>query len=220
MTIKTIFYFLIITCYFSESSLASSVQTNFEVLKSLSRQKIEPCLQKNLTNHHLPVQILNIDSADSTGWFFEAVIFDILQNLQIESIQAGQQEHSDSLRSQQFSGYQISYQKIDLKLNYKTPEKWTFWFPKTFKREATVKLFIKIQEITAGKNQLLWSGILENNSIDEISTGELKKIEYSQLAFTRAEVPNISIYHHLIEPIIIIGSAGWIIYLFYSFRSR
>ncbi|MBN2090057.1 hypothetical protein JW964_10595 [candidate division KSB1 bacterium] len=186
----------------------------------MSRQKIEPCLKYNLTNQNLPVQIINRDSSDSTGWFFEAILFEILQSLQIDSIQVGHREQSDSLRSQLFSGYQIDYQKIVLKINYKTPPKWTFWSQKTITREAIVKLYIKIQIITLQKTQLIWSGVLENNSIEEIPSQELKNIEYSHLDFTRAVVPNVSIYHNILEPLIIIGSTGWIIYLFFSFRSR
>jgi hypothetical protein len=220
MKIKTIFYFLIVYLYFSGNTLASSFQTNFEVLKSLSRQNIEPCLKSNLTNQNIPVQIINLDTTDSTGWFFEAIIFEILQGLQIDSIQLGHREQSDSLSSQLFSGYQISYKKIELKLNYKSPEKWSFRYPKKINREAIVKLHIKILLITPQNTQLLWSGILENNLIDEIPSQELKNIEYSHLKFTQAAVPNVSIYNHILEPLIIIGSTGWIIYLFYSFRSR
>lgn len=222
MKIKTItiFYFLIVCLYFSGNTLASSFQTNFEVLRSLSRQNIEPCLKSNLTNQNIPVQILNLDATDSTGWFFEAIIFEILQDLQLDSIQVGQREQSDSLSSQLFSGYQISYKKIELKIKYQSPEKWSFRHPKKINREAIVKLHIKILQISPQNSQLLWSGILENNSIDEIPAQELRNIEYSHLKFTQSIVPNVSIYSHILEPLIIIGSTGWIIYLFYSFRSR
>lgn len=220
MRIKIIFLFLFVFLYFSGKTLASSFQTNFEVLRSLSRQNIEPCLKNNLTNQNLPVQIFNLDPTDSTGWFFETIIFEILQDLSIDSIQIGRREHSDSLGSQLFSGYQIEYKKLDLKINYKSTEKWSFRFPEKIKREAIVCLYIKIQLITPKTTQLLWSGIQENNSIEEIPSKELKNIENAHLKFTNAMVPDVSIFSYLLEPLIIIGSTGWIIYLFYSFRSR
>ncbi len=220
MKIKIFFYFLIVYLYFSGNTLASSVQTNFEVLRSLSRQKIEPCLKYNLTNQNLPVQIINQDATDSTGWFFEAILFEILQTLKIDSIQVGHREQSDSLSSQLFSGYQIAYRQIALKINYQSPDKWTFGAPKTIIREATVKLYIKIELKTRLTTQIIWSDILENNAMEEIPSQELKNIEYTHLDFTCAAVPNVSIYQHIIEPMIIIGATGWMIYLFYSFRSR
>lgn len=84
-------------------------------------------------------------------------------------------------------------------------------------RSVVVEISFKILRTPGG--DVVASGLRSERFRDTIRVRDIERIETPIVKATHAELPSGSLFERLVEPLVILVSAGVVIYLFYTVRS-
>lgn len=84
------------------------------------------------------------------------------------------------------------------------------------RRQVNVELYLHIKD---ANNKLLFSNTLKRTRSDTIKTADVKRVENLELSFTRG-AQRRSFLGKIAEPVVVSLVTGFVIYLFYSYRSK
>jgi hypothetical protein len=87
------------------------------------------------------------------------------------------------------------------------------------KVRRTVMAEVICQAIKNASREILFSKSFSEHSIDTVSVDDISTIEYSAARSTHGELPAEDFLDRIVEPFIIIGATGVVIYLFFHVRS-
>lgn len=158
------------------------------------------------------VRIQSLQPDEEAGWFFAEGLENVLRDLGAESI------YLDGVGpAGQESSLLIDFKILRVGIRYlETPEIGND--DELRERMGHVALFLRISEQPSGK--LLWSGEVSRDSSDTIRLAQLKVLENANIPFTVGQGTKNGDGSNLLEPVLITGITGTIIFLFYSLRSR
>jgi hypothetical protein len=114
---------------------------------------------------------------------------------------------------------EITYTLEDAKVKYSEPFRESFLGSFYIEREIILKVNWIINNHN-DSNTSTYSGKFQEGSIDTINIDEIKMVENQVYDFTKGEVPAEPFFSSLLEPVIAIGTAAIVVYLFFSVRSK
>jgi len=79
---------------------------------------------------------------------------------------------------------------------------------------------INVQSLNLSTNEILLSEILKSQLSDTVNVSDIPNLETPTAPFTHAEISGDTLIDRLIEPFIIIGATGAVVYLFFYIRSK
>lgn len=88
------------------------------------------------------------------------------------------------------------------------------------KINRTIKTRLSLQVIDQKSNEVLLSDSFNEQSRDTINADEVNNVELASAPSTHAEIPGEAVIDRLVEPFIIIGATGAVVYLFFYVRSK
>ena len=115
-------------------------------------------------------------------------------------------------------GFFLSFSVIQSAVQYTKILGRSFWKTNAIERKAKVDFLIQI--INRKTNQLIWSGNLAHEKIDQIPVSFLEFVEQGGCLLKKPDRPKMSGVQKWIEPIIVFAGMGAMLYLFYSVRSQ
>lgn len=198
---------------------AGEIPSNFDLLKSLSVQVLQEKLSSSLFDSIRQVELFSINPKDSNNWFIESILFDYFNNLKIKDISLNPGSRRilpDKLPAK--PALRIKYRINQLGIQYISSDKFWSFRSKGLTRKASVQYYLQV--VHNQNQQIIWDGIILNFYEDQLPVREVKNVELEGVVFTKANVPVRNIYTRFVEPVIMLGTAGVIIYLFYSFRGQ
>jgi hypothetical protein len=114
------------------------------------------------------------------------------------------------------SRYRLSYQIIRMSLSYPEIGR-RFWFgAKRVERRTDIGIFAQLADV--GSGDILWVGDTQRSGGDTIRYSQLKLVEDQRYEFTRPPRHEVR-WSRLIEPVVVTGIIGGLVYLFFSNQS-
>lgn len=219
MKIQLILAVLISLSLYSNEIFGAEYQTNFQILEQLSAEVLDEQIKPIFESEKTPVWLFALSPKDSNNWFIENVLIQTLQKWEVDSIRLGNFIQKES---EQFSAdkkrLKISYRINDLKIEYVSGRGLGLQSEKMIKRMARIGYYFQIVDLQT--RTVVWSGNLQKTAVDDISVETIPELEMNQVGFTRAGYHAKNFYTKFVEPLVMIGTTGVIVYLFYAFRSR
>ncbi len=136
------------------------------------------------------------------NWLIEKQFFLCLNESGIKHVYSGADDEKNAAR--------ISYQSVEQRIFYRPLA------GKNVERHIDVQMQVRF--IDSNKT-ILKDEIFSNAFKDTLAAKEITKVENPKLAFTLGE-RNRPFFKKIYEPILVSLLTGWIIYLFYSYRSQ
>jgi hypothetical protein len=195
-------------------------QTNFELLEKIAGELLEEQI-KPVFEDKSPVVIWlsAIEPADSSNWFIQNILIKKFFAWGNSSVFIELEAIPDSFTATASENIiQIKYRLNELKIDYEAKTQGIFQSVKRIKRQAKVNFFVQI--INYSTRAVIKSGNLERCFRDEVPVAALKNLDLNRVWFTHSKLNLKSFYSRILEPVVMVGATGVIIYLFYSFRSR
>jgi hypothetical protein len=199
----------LLICVFSLSSLAtaqtSGRQTNLELFRVLSRQIADSVVAElprdvdtltltfAQTGESVPVQEQYLTAMKATG-----------KRVFLDSAVAGLNVLSIRLAPEMT----VSYAQLTSGGLSGDP-----------KIERTVKVTSDVRMMHAASQEVLHSGVESARSVDTLAESEIASVETQGYPATHATLPEGGVLDKLVEPIVIIGAVGTMIFLFFHVRS-
>ncbi len=113
--------------------------------------------------------------------------------------------------------YKLTLNGVELKVRYDEPFHERLFGESKSQRVVTVTVPFTLSERQTGK--VLRSETIEHVFADTVATGEISQLEQQHIPSTVAPLPDRSFFDKLLEPLLIIGSTGVAIFLFFHIRS-
>lgn len=184
----------------SATRVWSDVRTNLEIIEN---EYFDICrtifASINLADTSCVIQ--KSETPTDYNWVIEKQFVACLKDFGIKHI------YSDA---QVEEAAQLNLKPIEQKINYQKISK------KELERQIDFQLYVQFID---AKRRILKDEMISTTFKDSISSKDLKSIENPQLSFTIGQ-KHRSLIKKIYEPLIVIVATGWIIYLFYSYRSQ
>ena len=90
----------------------------------------------------------------------------------------------------------------------------------TRKAKRVASANIGIEAYNRNTNEILFSGLLKEQSADTVAVDDIPNLELASAPSTHCELPNETFIDRVIEPFIIIGATGAAVYLFFYVRTK
>lgn len=177
--------------------------TNLDVLQSLYTSLFRTELGRlSLGDSVVYVRAIGVDS--SSTWLLESQLLAALRSIGIsKTISRAKSPATDSL-------VEISYQPIRKKIVYSKVGS------KKIERTANVDVYLRVQ---GDNGELLVSKRLKEARVDTLPRNDIAWIENANLEFTHGQLAK-SFLGRTVQPVVVSLITGFIIYLFYSYRSK
>jgi len=198
--IKPKYIFTALLFFVSTTYVWSEVRTNLEILEneyfSIGRNVLA-----SIHFADTSCVIQKPETPTDYNWVIEKQFVACLKDFGIKHIYGDAQVEDAS---------QLHFKPIEQKIHYQKIAK--------KKSERQIDLQIYVQFIDS-KKRILKDEIISTTFKDSIFSKDLKSIENPQLSFTIGQTER-SLLQKIYEPFIVMVATGWIIYLFYSYRSQ
>lgn len=213
-------YWIVLGCMLfwgSGPSLSNSTRyvSNFDFLKKTACETFRELFQSIELNREAKFKIKNHQADNEQAWFVDGCIFETLKGLGAIDI------YIDSGESEVEGGehvFNIFYHIIELSLDLQPTSGWSFREVKTLNRTAKAHFHVQISAGNYGK--LIWNQAIKREDHDQIPTRVAKESQSTAMPVTIAMAPSTSLIKRFIEPVVVVGISGAIIYSFYALRSK
>ena len=194
---------LIFVCIDVLASVQDEPQTNLDVLESIYASLFRNAIAHlSLIDSAVSVRVNGVDGG--YNWLLEAKLLDALRSSGIQkTILHSLPNVCDSLE-------EIACQPISKKIVYSKVDS------KIITRTIKVELHVRVKN---NHDELLFSKILTETRADTLPRRKISTIENPDLDFTHGEMKE-SFWSKTAQPIVVSLITGFIIYLFYSYRSK
>ncbi len=204
---------IIITLLFLDSQLMSRGQStsntsNLEIMRRLINDLTDSIIAKTSYNSlkniylHLPT--------NQNFWLVEETVSSRLKEKDFRVFKLS----NDSLSS----GILLNINDSELKVTYGDIFREGLFGVKKTKRNVFARL--NVQLLKMDNNEILLGEIFKSQLSDTIFVSDIPNLETPTIPFTHAEISGDTMIDRLIEPFIIIGVTGTVVYLFFHVRSK
>ncbi len=190
--------------------------TNYELLQQAIQTAIDQRFRAEWFETAKQVMLTRLAPQDSNNWFLEQQLIGKIKAHGIDSIEF--RPNFEPGARPATPGLWIQYRLLHLKIQYQGRNSWSFRPARTITRQAQIYFYYQIWRLP--ELQLVDSGEAKQQIDDEVAPHQLQILEVPKAGFNQAPWPVTSIYSKLIEPVVIIGATGAIVYLFFAYRSR
>lgn len=190
------------------------IEDNLTIFTRLSQEIIGNVIHRTNLDSTNKIILKNTDPVDKNGWFIENSFIDFLKKSGFKSIAIYRGfSQSDTVFSSLKPTRIIEFKIKDLSVTYTKKDK-----NKILERKLVIDLWLNIYKSSDGISY--WTDTIRKEFTDTIKRVEIQALQNENITFTQASLPPMTGFMKVIEPIVIIGLSGTIIYLFYSFRSK
>ncbi|MDZ7262519.1 MAG: hypothetical protein ONB05_10495 [candidate division KSB1 bacterium] len=189
--------------------------SNFSVLKEIAQITIQRILKEAALEPNQSIVIKKSTTEEAQGWFIETQFIEVLRGGGFVSISliANQEEaRIDSSR------WVLEYKIIELGIKYLNPQRWRIFGKANLQRQSVINLSVRIYNERTG--EVRWAGDLREEKTDEVPGRLINELENPAFPFTCSRIPAETGWGRILEPVLILGVTGGVIYLFYSFKSK
>lgn len=195
-------YVILIISIFSSFSY-SQVKTNLEVVESLVSQSVNE-IDKDLQTANSSLVAFKFNSA---------MDYDVLKNVVINYLQEKKYTITEITDSTKI---EIDYNILEVKVEYPAIFRDGLFGDYLLSRN----IFLK-GSYSLNKNSVF--GKIKNfsfNKADTIAYNDINDVENIAYTFTSSEVPEEPFFSSALEPVLAIGTAAAVVYLFFNIRSK
>ena len=188
----------------SDDTLATS--TNLEIQQNLIRSIAADIVARSgiAKEESIAVRFLPIED----GWIIENAF---LKSLQLfgNTVSIGQENHSQSIL--------IEVASAEVNVQYSDMHHDGFLGTKKVKRTLSARLDCKIIEGKSGVVRL--SDTFQRSISDTVQVSDIEHLESTGIKSTTGTLPSETFLDRIVEPFIIIGTTGVVVYLLFNIRS-
>ncbi|MBI1806362.1 MAG: hypothetical protein HYR76_04850 [Ignavibacteria bacterium] len=87
------------------------------------------------------------------------------------------------------------------------------------KVRRTISVGVSVESMNTKTKEVLFSGFLRKEVSDTVAVDDIPTLELASAKSTHAELPPETTFDRIVEPFVIIGATGVIVYLFFHVRS-
>jgi len=191
---------------------------NFAVFNQVAEQVVRQICNRVDGRHYESIIIESLDSNNNSDWLIEKWFIEAFQADGIDSVflLKNMPLKKDDTPVHHRSSLKVAFKTIACQIDYQNVN--SFWKIKSTERRIIIELWIKMQNMADGA--LVWEGNVREIHTDQIDYNNIPEFENKNIIFTMAPVPSAPNLKRIIEPILIVGLSGGIMYLFYAFRSK
>ena len=189
----------------AQSTLNTS---NIEIMRTLIDKLTDSIIAK--TNYHQSENIYLHLPNHQNFWLIEETISSKLKEKDFRVFKLS----NDSLSS----GILLKINDAELKVTYGDVYREGLFGKKKTIRNVFAR--INVQSLNLSTNEILLSEILKSQLSDTVNVSDIPNLETPTAPFTHAEISGDTLIDRLIEPFIIIGATGAVVYLFFYIRSK
>lgn len=190
-------------------SPAEKYGDNLSFLEELTNKLLRKwVLEQNLPRDQL-ILLKRISPQSIEDWFLENRFLCVLKE---------QNYHRVRLGSQSPEGIVIEFKIIKLGIDYPRIIRSGLWGNREVERRGEVKVALKLYR--AGQGEVMWAGVIGGSEGDRVPLNMVKNLENKGFSFTQAPLPCGGGFSRILEPAVVLGVTGVVIYLFFSIRSK
>jgi len=200
-------FFVIILLFFTSDLWAQA--TNIEMLTQLADSLIDSFMAAQLSESSSSVLLRKGDPGNASNWFLQDRFVEACQNRnQKVFISEGEKEAPWQ------DGYLLQFNGLDVGTAYDNFKE----NPKRLRRSVTIKMAVLLARPLSG--EVMWRGNLAGQHADLIDADQINAVENDNIPFTVGVRETKSKSVKLVQPVAVSATAGLVIFLFYSLRSR
>ena len=182
-------------------------KTNLQVMQDLVRTMMEETVEKS----HITADnriVVKFPSSDD-GW--------IVRNSMLSALQSSGTKVFMSSDSTAVPDFVIDVGGNELKVRYEDMFKDGMFGSKKVRR--TISVGLSFECTTTKTKEVLQSGFVRRAHVDTVVVDDIPSFELASAKSTHAELPAENTFDRLVEPFVIMGATGVIVYLFFHVRS-
>lgn len=187
--------------------------SNLAFLSSLSDSVVGGIFSSVLAEPE-PVHIRSIEEHPA-DWFLQNTIVETLKKADFSDIYVNQSSNDHHSENPFFL---CEFKLLHLGIRYLHVYQDGKLRQQQLRRVGEIDTFFQISEQPAGR--IVWNGKIRGARSDTVSVDEVEALENRNILFTIGEKPEKTGGTNFLEPAVITGVTGIIIFLFYSIRSR
>lgn len=196
----------------------AQTKSNLDIFSDLIDSVLTEILPEIPKEPSTTLFIKNLDANSNISWFIENRIVHILKSLGFhDEIYVGDPDFSNRDGK---TTLRLDYKVLDLKVKYMKREDGGFLGSGSnqINRQITVGLLVRVVKVP--EDALILSEERWKNYNDWINEDQISTVENSNLPFTSGEFKYNKNSKNLLEPLLVTGVTGIIVFLFFSLRSR
>ena len=191
------------------------IENNLTIFDRLSEHIVQQAVNNVDLQQFRKIIIKNAQQGDENKWYVDYWFINVLDTIGHELYVLGFNVDS-TVSIESCSTAVLEYKIKHLDIEYTSKNK--FWNTSSIERRIAVELWIKCYKLSDGF--IHWAGNIGKEYSDIIEMDHIHTLENRYIKFTKAAIPVAKGFTNFLEPILIMGLSGTIIYLFYSFRSK
>ena len=189
-------------------------ETNLEVLEGLLGRLSEQIAERSMIKAGEPVAV-GVKTSENS-WIAEQSLTSVLKSVGARVFAVP--IHQAGITDTQLTAHMlISAEVTVMRVRYDGMYREGMFGPKKVTRTATTS--ISYQTVNSATNEVQSSETLTASAVDTILVDAVPALEQSGIAGTHAIVPDDGFLDRFFEPIVIMGTIGIAVYLFFHIRS-
>jgi hypothetical protein len=195
-----------------------SYPSNMSIAESTIRGAVEEIVRKAGVPEGCLVYIKETQGGEG-AWLVENIFVELLTNgghvVKVGSAPTSQLSDDDGSEGDSAAVYNLTYRIPSMGVEYQRGWREHFVGKKYVERSAHAKLYARVAE---PNGEILWAGEAERSYIDVVPAEFLPELETDIAGFQAAEMSSGG-WDEIVEPVIVSGIVGGLIYLFYTSKS-
>ncbi len=192
---------------------------NLEFLTILADSLLEQVTEEVFEKLQNKISIKSLEVNTEVDWFIENQLVKALQNRGFDTIYLKHKEEDiNSSGNVEISHSLFEFKVLNLSIDYSENTDNGLSKSGYAVRKGNIRFLLRVVQQPSG--EFLWNGILAESKHDWILTDQIKAVENQNVAFTKGDFKINSGKIKILEPVLISGVTGIIVFLFYSLRSR
>ena len=206
---KNLIYLIFYFGTLIDSHAFAQTLDNLQVLSNLTGHLIQQQLIPWIPEGEKNIVIKNLGAKNKSGWLLESQLTDSLKAKKNIFL------YNDELKGKEPGNYLlIEFKSLNLKVRYHSVKE----LPEKFSRKISVAFFARVIQMPEGR--VLWNDQINGDATDEIKRKDVVSVENRNIPFTSGQIIEQPQKKSIIQPVLVAGVSGVVIYLFYSLRSR
>lgn len=117
------------------------------------------------------------------------------------------------------TGHQvITISNMGVNIRYDSIHREGLFGDKKANREITTHIAFESKKGTTG--EIVASGIITDTYSDRVNEDDIQSLETASLPFTHGELPKGNFLDRFVEPLIVVGATGLVVFLFFNVRTQ
>jgi hypothetical protein len=195
----------------SSIPVSSVPRSNLAVVTDLTREVVREALDRMKLPEGAPVYLSQVDQNEA-NWLVQSIL---LEELTAEGHTVMSGGLPMSAGDQAAAGYEISYRIVSCQTTF--PRVWREWVigARKVERKTRCSIFFKLSD---SSKAIIWAGDVEREKREIIPGDRLSELSTPGQGFVSPEVETGG-WDKVLEPVVVAGIVGGLIYLFYTSRS-